>query len=282
MDAENNAVDVLVCDEAHRIREVSHNRFTPKAKRTNRPQIEELLEAAKVAVFFIDDKQLVRPNEIGSAAYIVEYAEEQGCRVLEHKLEAQFRCAGSDGFVNWVNNTLAIERTANVLWDAEGEEFDFRIFPSVEELDRAIRQRAEEGFAARVTAGFCWPWSKSNSDGTLVEDVVVGDFRQPWNARPEATKLAAGIPKAPLWATDPGGIEQVGCVYTAQGFEFDYAGVIISWRQTSEHRCAITGPSPQAFDSVDSAMYSAASACRSRQEPESAKTTASHPNQTRS
>ena len=54
----------------------------------------------------------------------------------------------------------------------------------------------------------------------------MGDFRQPWNARPEATKLAPGIPKAPLWATDPGGIEQVGCVYTAQGFEFDYAGVI--------------------------------------------------------
>jgi len=143
---------MLVCDEAHRIREVSHNRFTPKAKRTNRPQIEELLEAAKVTVFFIDDKQLVRPNEIGSAADIIEHAEEMGCRVLEHKLEAQFRCAGSDGFVNQVNNTLAIERTANVLWDAEGEEFDFRIFPSVEELDRAIRQRAEDGFSARLTA----------------------------------------------------------------------------------------------------------------------------------
>ena len=97
MDAENNAVDVLVCDEAHRIREVSHNRFTPKTKRTNRPQIEELLEAAKVAVFFIDDKQLVRPNEIGSAAYIIEHAEEMECRVREHKLKAQFRCADPTG-----------------------------------------------------------------------------------------------------------------------------------------------------------------------------------------
>jgi len=56
--------------------------------------------------------------------------------------------------------------------------------------------------------------------------VVIGDFRRPWNARPEARKLAAGIPKATLWAREPGGIEQVGCVYTAQGFEFDYAGVI--------------------------------------------------------
>jgi uncharacterized protein len=32
------------------------------------------------------------------------------------------------------------------------------------------------------------------------------------------------LPK--LWAYDPNGINQVGCVCTAQGFEFDYAGVI--------------------------------------------------------
>jgi uncharacterized protein len=39
-------------------------------------------------------------------------------------------------------------------------------------------------------------------------------------------KLAPGIPKSNLWASDPNGIDQVGCVYTAQGFEFDYVGVI--------------------------------------------------------
>jgi SOS-response transcriptional repressor LexA len=77
-----------------------------------------------------------------------------------------------------------------------------------------------------MTAGFCWKWSKPNSDGTLKNDVVIGDFRRPWNARPEATRLAPGIPKAPLWANDANGIDQVGCVYTVQGFEFDYVGVI--------------------------------------------------------
>jgi DUF2075 family protein len=60
----------------------------------------------------------------------------------------------------------------------------------------------------------------------LVEDVTIGDFTRPWNARPEAGKLADGIPPAPLWAYAPEGIEQIGCVYTAQGFEFDYVGVI--------------------------------------------------------
>ena len=71
-------------------------------------------------------------------------------------------------------------------------------------------------------------WWNPNAAGELLSDVVIGDFQKPWNAKPiNGLKLAAGIPKASLWATDPNGINQVGCVYTAQGFEFDYVGVII-------------------------------------------------------
>ena len=51
-------------------------------------------------------------------------------------------------------------------------------------------------------------------------------YARPWNARPEAKRLARDVPKAQLWAHDPRGISQVGCIYTAQGFEFDYVGVI--------------------------------------------------------
>jgi DUF2075 family protein len=56
----------------------------------------------------------------------------------------------------------------------------------------------------------------------------------PWNAKPDAGRLAKGIPKSNYWASDAGGLEQVGCVYTAQGFEYDFAGVIMGrdlvWR----------------------------------------------------
>jgi len=223
--AEVNAIDVLVCDEAHRIREYSFNRFTPKEERSTEPQIREILDAAKVSVFFIDDKQTVRPGEIGTVDYLREQAAAHGCEVREYKLEAQFRCAGSDGFVNWVTNTLGIEPTANILWN-DDERFEFRLFPSPDSLEAAIRRKVAQGISARMTAGYCWKWSKPLSDGTLVDDVVIGDYCRPWNAQPDAGKLARGIPKAALWAHEPGGIEQVGCVYTAQGFEFDYVGVI--------------------------------------------------------
>ena len=224
-DAEPNAIDVLLADEAHRIRRTSYSMYTPKKDRRDTPQVDEILQAAKVSVFFIDDNQVVRPLEIGSVQYIREAAERNGCSIVEYQLEAQFRCAGSDGFVNWINNTLGIRRTANVLWQGN-EGFDFKIFSSPEEMEQAIRGKVTEGHTGRVTAGFCWPWSKANPDGTLVDDVRIGEYRRAWNARPEATRLAKGIPKAVLWAYDPNGMEQVGCVYTAQGFEFDYVGVI--------------------------------------------------------
>ena len=194
-DAEPDAVDVLICDEAHRIRETSYSRFSPKRRLTAKPQIAELLDVAKVAVFFVDDRQVVRPGEIGSVVYIRDAAEDAGCRLFEYELEAQFRCAGSEGFVNWVENTLEIARTANVLWDPK-DPFEFRIMSSPDELEAAIRSRAAAGHSARMTAGFCWRWSDPFDGGGLVNDVVIGDYARPWNA---ARGAAAG-------AWDPEGV----------------------------------------------------------------------------
>ena len=39
----------------------------------------------------------------------------------------------------------------------------------------------------------------------------------PWNSRKVGT----------TWAIDERGIDQVGCIHTSQGLEFDYVGVII-------------------------------------------------------
>jgi len=222
VEAEPNAIDVLIMDEAHRIREKTVLRMR---KSSGDAQINELLRAGKVCVFFIDEDQIVRPGEIGSIELIKSYAEKFGAVIHEHELDAQFRCNGSDAFVNWINNTLGVKRTANVIWDLH-EEFDFKIFHSPQELDDAIRKKVSGGSTGRVTAGYCWDWHPPKPDGLLIEDVVIGDYRRPWNAHFEAKKLAAGIPKTSLWAYEAGGIDQVGCIYTAQGFEFDYVGVI--------------------------------------------------------
>jgi hypothetical protein len=112
-----------------------------------------------------------------------------------------------------------------VLWN-EDDDFDFRIVGSVHQLEYMIRARAGQGSTARLVAAFCWPWSDPDESGQLVPDVTIGDWSMPWNAKAEARRLGPGIPKSDFWASSKEGIHQVGCVYTAQGFEFDYVGVI--------------------------------------------------------
>ena len=83
-----------------------------------------------------------------------------------------------------------------------------------------------------MTAGSCWRWSDPRPDGRLVDVVTIGGWSRPWNLRSE--RGVGGAPPSSLWASDPGGFGQVGCVYTAQGFEYHWNGVIVGpdlvWR----------------------------------------------------
>lgn len=247
-EAEPQELDVIVLDEAHRIREFSWNWRTPKPLRTERTQLLELMQAAKVSVFFIDDMQVVRPGEVGSSEMIRRTAGELEIDVIPYQLEAQFRCNGSEAFVAWLENTLEVRRTANVIWDL-GDDFEFSVVDSPQELEAWARARAKKG-TARISAGFCWPWSNPLPDGTLVSDVAIDGWAMPWNAKPDAARLASGIPKSSYWATDAGGLSQVGCIYTAQGFEYDYAAVIFGRDLVYRPGTGWAGDKAYSYDSI--------------------------------
>jgi hypothetical protein len=202
---EYNCVDVLLCDEAHRLRPNSNSRF--QKMKSNKRQVDELVFSSKVAVFLIDDLQVVRPGEVGSCELIRSAAVEAGAVLQEFTLDGQFRCAGSEEFIRWVDATLGITNEERI-WQPDGQ-FDFRIFNGVQDMAEAIRNKAANGQSARLVAGFCWPWSNPDSSGQLVDDVKLDGFSMPWNAMPDAGRLAPGIPKSNFWASDPNGIRKV-------------------------------------------------------------------------
>jgi DUF2075 family protein len=221
-----NEIDVLICDEAHRIRSDSNDYGVPRQFRSKNPQVDDLIKPAKLSIFFIDEFQIVRPKEIGSIELIKRSAAKFGVKdedIAEFELRTQFRCSGSDAYLQWLDKLLEIRESDINAFDAKME---FKIFDAPLALKRAIdeKNRHKEN-SARIVAGFCWKWSEPNSDGSLVKDVQIGDFKMPWEKKDEFWK----------WATDPTGMEQVGTVYTAQGFEFDYIGVIFGadlvWRK---------------------------------------------------
>lgn len=231
--ASRNQLDVLICDEAHRIRETSVSRYTRADLRAKaRRQIEELLDVAAVPVFLLDENQVVRPGEMGSLDEITTIAQEVGCQVEVVHLEGQFRCGGSDTFDLWVERLLGLRPEKPTPWSAltAGSDEEFRVASaaSPQALEGwLLHQRDHHGGTARMAAGFCWPWSgpvETEHGKRLVDDVVIDGWTRPWNAKPG--ERVPDAPESYYWASDDRGFGQVGCIYTAQGFEYDWAGVI--------------------------------------------------------
>jgi len=225
---DENELDILLIDEAHRIGKTSNYQFTKKPDRTDMPQIEQLIRCAKTSVFFIDDKQVIRYSEVGNTNLIKEAAEKYGCTIKEVELVSQFRCSGSDNYLDWLESVLGHSNKKKI-FDVEKDDFDFKIFDSPELLYEIIKQKdSENGKTARLTAGFCWVWSKKlDGNGELVKDVKIDNFAMPWETHGDIIRPPEGYVRWYEWAYKPEGIKQVGCIYTAQGFEFDYIGVIV-------------------------------------------------------
>jgi hypothetical protein len=224
MDSEPNSLDVLILDEAHRIRETSANRYTKAEFRTGRPQIDELIATARVPVFLLDQQQVVRPGELGTVDEIESYAKSLGIQTRSVSLNDQFRCGGSEAYIHWVQRFLDLEEGGPIPWESDGS-YQLIQSASPSEMEAFLTKKLEFEFSARMTAGYCWPWSDPAPNGELISDVVIGTWSRPWNLKGD--RAIGGAPPSSLWATDPSGFGQVGCIYTAQGFEYDWNGVII-------------------------------------------------------
>ena len=246
--SDENSVDVLLVDEAHRIQKNANNQYTKAENRTDLSQIDTIIRAAKITVFFIDDRQAIRGVEIGSASMIREAAERWNASVEECELKSQFRCNGSDNYLNWLEQVLYNKQVTSHF---DTEDFDLRIMDSPQKMyESLVEQNNVPGQTARLMAGFCWPWSTNVVNGDLVKDVKIGTFAMPWetNDKVDRRSLRVSYPRWYEWAYKPEGIKQVGCIYTSQGYEFDYAGVII-------------GPDLK-YDPVEDKIITAKSACK--------------------
>ncbi len=232
MTSDVNSLDVLICDEAHRIRETSANRYTKAELRTGRPQVQELLSVARVPVFLLDANQVVRKGENGTPEFIEKEAKDLGLDISRVDLDGQFRCGGSRLYENWIAGFLQLNNTEPFAWESDSN-FEVEVVNSPQEMEKFLQQKNQEGFKARITAGYCWTWNEPNVDGTLPNDVVIGDWAKPWNVKGD--RGVGGYLSGELWAIDPKGFDQIGCVYTVQGFEYDWNGVIMGtdlvWRK---------------------------------------------------
>ena len=211
VDCRSNLFDCLLVDEAHRLNEKS-GLFQNKGEN----QIKEIINASKISVFFIDEDQVVTTKDIGSVDEIIKWAHKLGSKVHYGEdlvLASQFRCGGSDGYLAFLDNLLGIRETANI--DLLDIDYDVRVFDNPNEMRDELRKLNKINNKARMLAGYCYNWVSKN-DSSKYDIELENGFKAQWNFSNTQT-----------WAIDEDSFEQVGCIHTSQGLEFDYCGVII-------------------------------------------------------
>jgi DUF2075 family protein len=219
-------LDVVIGDEGHRLWDFRRNVRTYQVESAV-PMIEEMLAASAVTVIFLDDNQGVRANEIGSVSYLQEHAARLGCGFTLVDLYIQFRCGGSTSYLHWVENRLGFPAPCSTAWESD-RAYDFRIYSDMTEMRKQLMEFSTGDDRCRIVAGFCWRWSKPLRDGSLLADVSdsrFGGWSGPWIEKSDRYAEATQH-RYFRWATQESCFDQVGSIYSIQGFEFDYVGVI--------------------------------------------------------
>ncbi len=204
----NNGIDVGIYDEAHRMQKKPY-------MYKGDDMLRDAISASRVSVFFVDEDQRITTNDCYNIDTIKQYALDMGA-VLETKepfvLQSQFRCNGSDGYIAFLDDVLELRETANKT--LEDSDFDFRVFDKPEQMKEALRLFNQERNKSRMCAGYCYDWNVKHHRGDW--DIVIEDFHAKWNLENDN-----------IFAINPDSFDQIGCIHTVQGMEFDYVGVII-------------------------------------------------------
>ena len=200
-------VDVVVVDEAHLLlsKPDHYNNFY------HNNQLTELLKRAQIVILVIDYSQVLRMKSLwtpGRLANIIENVPHE-----QYHLTHQFRMTASDELVDWLN-TLTEDCHIDNLPDSARDNYDFRVYDDAEEMRRAIVRRNQEVGLSRVLSTSGYPSTLDGGKHYIQE----GNFKMPWDQYNFT---------ATPWAEISQTIDEVGSIYTCQGFDLNYAGIII-------------------------------------------------------
>lgn len=190
--------DHIVVDEAHRL---------------SQSQVVSKLNRKKLAVFFIDDNQWLHPEETCRSDLLKETAKGMGFTVVENTLQSQLRCENSGDYINWIEGLLL---TGNPKQLAKSDRYLVKVVDHPSEMEDELKRLAQGNITCRMVGGYCWAWTTARTPGRG-KDIAIEGWTARWNE----------LKKFRKWNEKQGFHEEVGAVYTVQGFEYGYTGVLI-------------------------------------------------------
>ncbi|HJA23942.1 MAG TPA: DUF2075 domain-containing protein [Candidatus Limosilactobacillus intestinavium] len=206
LDKANQTIDVAVIDEAHLLlsKPDHYNNFY------HDNQLVEIIKRSKVVIIVFDQYQVLRmkslwtPERLHQITSLYPHA--------EYHLKHQFRMTASDDLIQWMNDLTDGE--IKPLPADSRQNYDFRVYDDAEEMRQAIVQRNKEVGLSRILSTSGYPSTLDGGKHYIKE----GRFKMPWDQY--------NFTVTP-WAEIHETINEVGSIYTCQGFDLNYAGIII-------------------------------------------------------
>lgn len=205
--------DILIVDEAHRLKQrkniTNYKSFDDTNKllglKSDATELDWIIKCSDTQILFYDENQSVRPSDISPSCF-------SNLKVKEFKLKTQLRVGmGIDGekYVEFIQNFFDLLKNNK----AEFNKYDFKIYDDIHQMVSDIKEKNNKLDLCRIVSGYAWPWVSKNDPDK--HDIEIDGVKLKWNSVNHN------------WVYSPNAINEVGCIHTVQGYDLNYAGVII-------------------------------------------------------
>ena len=224
--SEENPVDVAFIDEAHLLLTQGKQSYQGEN------QLQDIINRARVTVVMFDENQILTTEQYWEAQILNKFRNQAKASNNYFVLKNQLRIKASKEVVNWINDFTKNSEVTKIPDNTGG--YEIRIFEDPEELEAALKQKAsnENHKLSRLIATYDWDYNKKKDMEKRVLkywEVIIGKWHKPWNheLEKELSSREKRRIKSLSWAEQPQTIDEVGSTFTIQGFDLNYAGVIL-------------------------------------------------------
>jgi DUF2075 family protein/SOS-response transcriptional repressor LexA/predicted GIY-YIG superfamily endonuclease len=210
--------DLLIVDEGHRLRRRVNlgpyfKPFDNTAEKLgldkfNSSELDWVLSRSKKNLIFYDRFQSIKPSDVLRERFL--QLESDATTRIE-TLKNQFRCRGGIDYVNFIHAIL--DGKVKNIKPFYSVNYDVRLFDKVDNLVKEIKLKESQEGLSKLIAGYAWKWVSKKDKSQY--DIIIDDVKLQWNS------ITID------WINSPDSINEVGCIHTTQGYDLNYAGIII-------------------------------------------------------
>ncbi len=217
----NDKYDLLIVDEAHRLRQYKNISWMGAFKINNQKlgmsdngtELDWIIANSKNQIFFYDSAQSVKPSDVNSIDFI-KLLNEKNTLLLN--LKSQMRVKGGNNYIQFVDDLLQVKRNEQTKY--QEEQYELLIFENFVDLHNELIKKENEFGLCRMIAGYSWPWlSNPKLDPTPspdVTDIELDGLKFKWNSKDKD------------WINSLNAFNEIGCIHTTQGYDLNYTAVI--------------------------------------------------------